>query len=117
MPAAYGAAAGLQHLGVDLRRVVCLSPVHVGGGFVTFSHGRLAVPTPATRAILEKYGVPYADGPVEQELLTPTGASLLSALAPEFRPRDGADVQPVRVGIGRGLRRIEPPRDLRLGLW
>lgn len=112
-----GAAVGLQHLKVDLDRVICLSPVRVGGGFVTFSHGRLPVPAPATRTILEKYHLPYASGPVEKELFTPTGASLLAALQPEFHPRDGTAPQAIRVGIGRGLRRMEPPGDLRLGLW
>ena len=111
-----GAAVGLQYLGVDLAQVICLSPVRVGGGFITFSHGRLPVPAPATRTILEKHGVPYAAGPVEQKLLTPTGAALLAALEPEFRPRDGVSVKPIKIGIGRGLRRIEPPGDLRLGL-
>lgn len=111
-----GAAVGLQHLNVALDRVVCLSPVYVGGGFVTFSHGRLPVPAPATRAILERFRVPYAFGPVEKELFTPTGAALLAALAPRFRPREGSIPSLVRVGIGRGLRRMEPPGDLRLGL-
>jgi len=112
-----GAAVGLQYLNVNPDRVVCLSPVRVGGGFVTFSHGRLPVPAPATQAILDEYGVPYAAGPLEKELLTPTGASLLAALQPEFRPRDGPVLKPLIVGIGRGLHRIEPPGDLRLGLW
>lgn len=112
-----GAAVGLQHLDVDMDRIVCLSPVHVGGGFVIFSHGRLAVPAPATQAILDKYGLPYAAGPVEKELFTPTGASLLAALRPEFHPRDESELRPTRVGIGRGLHRMEPPGDLYLGLW
>lgn len=112
-----GAAVGLQYLNVDLSRVLCLSPVRVGGGFVTFSHGRLAVPAPATRIILQEYDVPYAFGPVEKEMLTPTGASLLAALQPKFRSRNEAIIRPVRTGIGRGLRPMEPPGDLRLGLW
>lgn len=112
-----GAAAGLQYLNVDLDRAVCFSPVQVGGGFVTFSHGRLPVPAPATQAILKKYKVPYATGPVEKELLTPTGASLLAGLQPEFRPRDEAILKPAKIGIGRGFHRINPPGDLRLGLW
>jgi uncharacterized protein (DUF111 family) len=112
-----GAAVGLRHLDIDLDGVVCLSPVHVGGGFVTFSHGRLLAPAPATQAVLDKCGLPYAWGPVEKELLTPTGVSLLAALEPEFRPRDEPDLIPVKLGIGRGLHPIDPPGDLRLGLW
>jgi uncharacterized protein (DUF111 family) len=112
-----GAAVGLQHLDIDLDGVVCLSPVHVGGGFVTFSHGRLPAPAPATQVVLDKYGLPYAAGPVEKELLTPTGVSLLAALEPEFHPRGKPDLRPVKIGIGRGLYPIDPPGDLRLGLW
>jgi hypothetical protein len=112
-----GAAVGLQHLGVDMARVVCLSPVRVGGGFITFSHGRFSVPAPAVRVLLQRYDLPHAAGPVEKELLTPTGASLLAALAPAFHDRDDWNVTLQKIGVGRGLRRMEPPGDLRIGLW
>ena len=49
-------------------------------GKVNFSHGVLDVPAPATRIILEKFNVEWKKGPVDTELCTPTGASILAAL-------------------------------------
>ena len=100
-----GAAWGLQALSVDLDTVMCLSPVRVGGGTVEGgSHGRLPVPAPATMAILRRYWIPHAAGPVEAELLTPTGAALLAALAPTFLSRGGGIPMGMRVGVGLGQR-------------
>ncbi|HIC87859.1 MAG TPA: tRNA (N6-threonylcarbamoyladenosine(37)-N6)-methyltransferase TrmO [Anaerolineae bacterium] len=111
-----GAAWGLQALGVDLTRVVCLSPVQVGGGWVDSSHGRLPVPAPATAAILRRYAIPFAPGPVEAELLTPTGAAILAALRPTFQPRGQVELVLHQVGFGLGKRQFDRPNALRLGL-
>lgn len=76
-------------------RITC-SPLNVGSGTVTTAHGVLPVPAPATARLLE--GVPvYADGPA-MELLTPTGALLLTGYADAFGP-----MAPMRLGgIGYG---------------
>ena len=76
-----GAAWCLQRLGVDTVR--CGAPVPVGGGTVRCSHGILDVPAPATARLLDTHEIPWLGGPVMTELLTPTGAALLAALAPE----------------------------------
>lgn len=95
-----GAAAGLEHLGVD--RAVG-STVALGGGTVRAAHGRLPVPGPAVVALLA--GAPTAGGPVERELTTPTGAAILVTTVTEWGPQP-----PMRVraqGFGAGT--ADPP--------
>ncbi len=55
------------------------SPISLGSGTVTFSHGTWPVPAPATAALVE--GFPVRMGPVEGELTTPTGAAIVTTLA------------------------------------
>lgn len=74
-----GAVTGLQLLNFEPYAGLT-APVNVGGGKVTFSHGTLDVPAPATFIILEQYRLPWQKGPIEKELFTPTGATLLAAL-------------------------------------
>ena len=100
-----GAAWGLQALQIALESVQCLTPVRVGGGRTGLtSHGRLPVPAPATAAILEQHAIPYQPGPIEAELLTPTGAAILAALSPVFIEREQATVSFSRAGLGLGHR-------------
>ncbi|MBN2441044.1 MAG: DUF111 family protein [Spirochaetales bacterium] len=105
-----GAAFGMQELGIDLSSIVCLSPVYVGGGSITFSHGTLDVPAPATANIIKDFELPAESGPVQKELLTPTGAAILAALEPEFRNRGlyhkNSPSVPSVMGIGFGSMRI-----------
>ncbi len=56
------------------------STVAVGGGLVKIAHGTVPVPAPATEKIIEKYSIPIQGGPIEKELLTPTGAALIANL-------------------------------------
>ncbi|MBN1413032.1 MAG: DUF111 family protein [Spirochaetales bacterium] len=95
-----GSAIALQDLGIDLSGILCLSPVFAGGGTVRFSHGTLAVPAPATASIIESSGIPFQKGPVDRELLTPTGASLLAALSPVYTGR-AAWLEKYRPGNGK----------------
>jgi len=112
-----GAAKGLAFLNVSLKDVVCLTPVSVGGGEVRFSHGVLDVPTPAVVAMLKRYRIPHVAGPVDAELLTPTGAALLAALEPRWRPREmGLDKGAIQRGLGLGTKELEPLNALRLAL-
>ncbi|MFX1507445.1 MAG: nickel pincer cofactor biosynthesis protein LarC [Promethearchaeota archaeon] len=59
-------------------------PIAVGGGVIKIAHGTVSVPTPATNEIIRQGGLLIKGGPIEGELLTPTGASLLSSLNPTF---------------------------------
>ncbi|RPJ05134.1 MAG: DUF111 family protein, partial [Spirochaetaceae bacterium] len=83
-----GSAFALQSLNVFMESVTCLSPVYTGGGFVTFSHGTFPVPSPAVEQVINACGIPVAAGPVDRELLTPTGVSILSALDCKYEERN-----------------------------
>jgi len=76
-----GAVFGLEWLGVD--RIVS-SPLNVGGGMVHSAHGQLPVPAPATVRLLGS--TPVYSGTVQQELVTPTGALIVSSYADSFGP-------------------------------
>lgn len=92
-----GAVFGFEWLGVD--RIVA-SPLNVGGGTVVCEHGTFPVPAPATAAILE--GVPvYSSGP-QMELVTPTGAALVTGYASAYGPLPAMRVD--RIGYGAGDR-------------
>ncbi|WP_049898602.1 nickel pincer cofactor biosynthesis protein LarC [Halococcus agarilyticus] len=73
-----GAALLLDDL--DVERVVT-TPLATGGGEVTMSHGTYPVPTPAVVEIAERAAWSLRGGPVETELLTPTGAAILTHVA------------------------------------
>lgn len=73
-----GAMLGIELLGV---RTFSASPLTVGFGTVTCQHGRMPVPAPATAVLLR--GVPTVPGPVEGEMVTPTGAAILATLLEE----------------------------------
>ncbi|HXJ32124.1 MAG TPA: LarC family nickel insertion protein, partial [Gemmatimonadales bacterium] len=72
-----GAIEGFERLGVD---AIYHWPVALGSGWVEAAHGRLPVPAPATALLLEGIEV-RANGPVEGEATTPTGAVLLRVLS------------------------------------
>lgn len=55
-------------------------PVNVGSGFVTFSHGKMAVPPPAVNEILRSKNYPFFSDEIQGEMLTPTGAAILTNL-------------------------------------
>ncbi len=112
-----GAAVGLQQLGVDMNAVVCFTPVAVGGGVITFSHGTLPAPAPATMAILKRFRMPHVAGPVDVELLTPTGAALLAALRPIWQCRQPLPEDRVLArGMGLGSKNLRPLNALHLAL-
>ena len=92
-----GTALGLDYLGI--KRIVA-SPLPLGRGFVTCSHGKLPVPAPATLGILE--GVPVYGTEIGHELVTPTGAALIACLAQSFEPLPPMVI--ARIGYGAGRR-------------
>ena len=112
-----GAAVGLQHLNVDMNSITCFTPVAVGGGMITFSHGVMPAPAPATSAILKRHRIPHVAGPVDVELLTPTGAALLAALHPVWHCRQPLPPNDVRAkSLGLGAKNLRPLNALRLAL-
>jgi pyridinium-3,5-bisthiocarboxylic acid mononucleotide nickel chelatase len=92
-----GTMIGLEALGWP--RVVC-SELHVGRGMVTMAHGTFPVPPPAVAELLR--GRPCYATQVEGELVTPTGAALVTTLAAEFGPMPAMRLQ--KVGYGAGTR-------------
>jgi hypothetical protein len=92
-----GAVIALELLGA---RGVHVSALPLGGGFVEGPHGRMPIPGPGTFELLR--GFPVVDTGVRAELVTPTGAAILTTLA------DGAGRMPPmtvdRVGYGAGTK-------------
>jgi uncharacterized protein (TIGR00299 family) protein len=83
------------------------SPLAIGSGTVKTAHGILPVPAPATLQILTDAGAPLADAPPSDtppgELLTPTGAVLITSLAAGYgRP----DLKPEKIGYGAGSKQF-----------
>lgn len=102
------AAAGAQALGVD--EWVC-SPLNVGGGTVNCAHGAFPIPAPATVELLKN--VPVYSGEIQKELVTPTGAAIVSTLATRFGSFPAMKLE--KSGYGAGTRDFHDfPNVLRL---
>lgn len=85
-----GAAAAADDLEIAGERAAC-TPVAVGCGTVTFSHGTTPCPAPAVVEALRGSGILSCPGgapgsPPQAELATPTGVALLRAMRPECAP-------------------------------
>lgn len=91
-----GVAAALEDLGIG---DVTVSPLPAGGGTVKAAHGLLPVPAPAVALLLQ--GFDWHPGPVEGELVTPTGAALLAALARPARAWPELTLEGSGWGAGR----------------
>jgi len=94
-----GTCVGLELF--DISTLTC-SPVNVGSGRVRAAHGSLPVPAPAALELLK--GVPVFSSGAEGELVTPTGAALITTLAARFGPIPAMKVE--RIGYGAGAREI-----------
>ena len=102
-----GAVVALDLLGAG---AVHVSALPVGGGFVDTAHGRMPVPGPGTAELLR--GFPVTDGGVQAELVTPTGAAILTTLAAGAGRLPPMTIE--RVGYGAGTAdRPELPNVLR----
>ncbi len=103
-----GAAFAMEWFGAD--RVV-VSPMNVGGGMVRAAHGVFPVPAPATLRLLGAAPI-YSSG-IQAELLTPTGALVLTEFAQGFGPLPAMRIE--RIGYGAGDRDLaETPNLLRV---
>lgn len=102
-----GTAFLLDELGVG--DVYC-SPLNVGSGWVKTSHGILAVPPPAVAELLKN--APVYSAWVESELVTPTGAAIVSTLTKRFTKLPELVYE--RIGCGAGTKEFpEIPNILR----
>lgn len=67
---------------LEEKSKIYISSLPLGGGTIKTAHGILPVPAPATAKILEGSKLKIQQGPIDSELVTPTGAALLTALNP-----------------------------------
>jgi pyridinium-3,5-bisthiocarboxylic acid mononucleotide nickel chelatase len=103
-----GTVWALERLGVG---DVIVSPLPMGTGFARSQHGVIPVPAPATAELLDGFSVRLGDGAAE--MVTPTGAAVLKALArPAATP---LDFEIEKIGYGAGTRDLpDRPNVLRV---
>ena len=103
-----GSCIGFELLGVE--RFVC-SKIHVGSGFVRMAHGTYPVPPPAVAELL--LGKPIYSGEIDGELITPTGAAIITTLCESYGLLSDMTVE--TTGYGAGTRQYKDfPNVLRL---
>lgn len=102
-----GAVIGIAHLDAE---AVHVSALPIGGGFADGAHGRIPIPGPGTAELLR--GFPVVDTGVRAELVTPTGAAILTTLASTAGRMPAMTIE--RVGYGAGAADLpEVPNVLR----
>ena len=90
-----GAVHGLEWLNAEM---IVASPLNVGSGTVSCAHGEFPVPAPATAQLLENAQI-YSSG-VQGELVTPTGALLVTEFASSYGPLPDMCVKQIGYGAG-----------------
>lgn len=95
-----GSCIGFEFLGIE--QFAC-SKIHVGSGFVEMEHGKFPVPPPAVAELLR--GIPFYSTEITGELITPTGAAVISTLCESYGqiPELKLEVS----GYGAGTRKYE----------
>jgi len=101
------AVVGLRLLGI---KEVYASALPLGHGFVKCAHGSIPVPAPATLELLK--GVPVYDGGVNSEMVTPTGAGIVTSYVKKFEERPLMVVK--SIGYGAGEKDFSIPNILRI---
>jgi len=102
------AAIAIEEFGI--KEFYCLN-LKLGKGNIASMHGAFPLPAPAALEMLKHKPVSFSD--IEYELVTPTGAAILTALVKDFYARPGLDIE--KVGYGAGAFSIkECPNLLRI---
>ena len=97
---------------LQIERFVC-SPLHVGSGMVKMAHGQFPIPPPAVTELLK--GVPFYATEIKGELLTPTGAAIITTVCNEYGPIP--EMKTEATGYGAGTREYQDfPNVLRVML-
>jgi hypothetical protein len=104
-----GTAIGLRLLGIER---LYAAPLPLGHGWVDCRHGRLPLPAPATLEVIARCRAATRPVEIDRELVTPTGAAIVGALAEFGQPPMSLE----RVGYGYGTSRLPWPNALRLWL-
>jgi len=103
------AAIGIKTLGIE---EIHSSALPTGKGFVKCAHGVIPVPAPATLELLKD--IPTYSGGIESEMITPTGAGIISTLAKNFGERPLMKIE--RIGYGAGEKEFTIPNLLRVSI-
>lgn len=103
------AVLGIKKLGIQ---EIYSSAIPLGKGFIECAHGIIPVPAPATLELLKN--IPTYDGKVESEMVTPTGAAIISTLAKDFGERPLMSIE--AIGYGAGEKEFIIPNLLRINI-
>ncbi|CAN5539392.1 nickel pincer cofactor biosynthesis protein LarC [soil metagenome] len=90
-----GACIGFELL--EIEKFSC-SRIHVGSGSVKMAHGKFPVPPPAVTELL--LNIPIYSTEIEGELITPTGAAIISTVCDEFGQIPEMRVEKTAYGAG-----------------
>ena len=88
------------------------SVLNEGRGVITCAHGQMSVPVPATLEILANNNVKFRQIDVDTELVTPTGAAIITTLAQSFGNMPEMTLK--KVGFGVGSKDIGMPNCLKV---
>ncbi|MCP3899091.1 MAG: nickel pincer cofactor biosynthesis protein LarC [Desulfobacteraceae bacterium] len=99
----------IEYLKIDK---IYASEVSLGSGYVECSHGTLPVPAPATLSILK--GVPVVSHDCNHELVTPTGAAIITTLASNYGKIPKMVLNDVGYGAGKRSSDSKVPNLLRI---
>ncbi len=102
-----GTLIALKKLNIEK---ICTSPLPLGTGFVKCAHGTIPIPAPATVELLK--GVPIHQTATKGELVTPTGAAIITAITTRFS--EMPEMQIEKVGYGAGTSDFDHPNLLRI---
>jgi uncharacterized protein (TIGR00299 family) protein len=99
----------IEYLNIDK---IYSSKISLGSGFLECSHGILPVPAPATLAIL--MDVPIIPHDAKYELVTPTGAAIITTLTNDFGKIPEMIIKNVGYGAGKSTSNSKIPNLLRI---
>jgi uncharacterized protein (TIGR00299 family) protein len=102
-----GSVIGLKKLGVE--QIFC-SQLPLGSGFVKCSHGIIPIPAPATTELLRN--IPVYQSDADHEMVTPTGAAIITTIADGFGKMPSMKI--AKVGYGAGKIKSKMPGLLRV---
>ncbi len=102
-----GTVCALEIMG--LEEIYC-SPLPVSRGYINCAHGILPVPAPATAELIKN--IPTYNSDVEGELVTPTGAAIITTIAEKFGNFTEMAIR--SIGYGAGKTDLDQPNVLRV---
>lgn len=106
-----GTCLGLDYL--KIQKLYC-SALPTGGGTIKASHGILPVPVPAVLELWQTRQIPIYSNGIDKELVTPTGAAIVTTLAEDFGNPPTMKLK--KMGFGAGSLDLPIPNIVRLWL-